>query len=483
MSRIWSGAQRNKLAFILAALLLVVLSTFSTTNAQSEGVTTIRIDDGAIQESAKKIGVNVGARDQFGSANYIKNMIPNPGFESGEYGTIFNVFKESPADRIQPDNWNIEWSSDPARVGQLPGFWAGGTYEVLSGPAKGASGNITSFVYEDLKYTYYIDNNDIPFGNEDVIAVRTNVSGFDADTNPYNRGEPNDVRPDSPGQQSLRLIPTDTDYTPSYAVYFDSFGRDADKEANRLYKFEGEYHLSFWAKGTAGDVLTVSMRRGGSPEWLREEIAMTGEWMQIERDISIAPGEDVHVEEHNAVGLTFTLRSAGGDILLDDAQFYDKSNSNPTEFVDKYVSLLQELQPGILRNWGLQLGSTLDNQLAEPFARKMTGHSPRERVPWSYHDSLHEFLELAQEVGSEPWYVIPPTFTPDELQNLMAYLGAPAGSHPYADRRAALGQETPWTDVFSQIHLEYGNELWGLNAIGDPFIGSTMRGGTRSGHW
>jgi hypothetical protein len=121
-------------------------------------------------------------------------------------------------------------------------------------------------------------------------------------------------------------------------------------------------------------------------------------------------------------------------------------------------------------------------QLAEPWARKTQGYRPHNRVPSAYSYSLHEFLELCVEVGAEPWYVIPPTFSPEDMDGLAEYLAAPAdGSHPYADHRAALGQTAPWTDVFPVIHLEFGNELWGAASGSDPFMGASLLGGTRLG--
>ncbi|MGB1252873.1 MAG: hypothetical protein ACPG8W_19820, partial [Candidatus Promineifilaceae bacterium] len=98
------------------------------------------------------------------------------------------------------------------------------------------------------------------------------------------------------------------------------------------------------------------------------------------------------------------------------------------------------------------------------------------KLPKEWHYSLHEFLMLSKVVGSEPWYVIPPTWSSAEIQNFIAYLSAPAGSHPYANRRAALGQPQPWTHVFHKIHLEYGNELWSFNADNQPGQGFAMGG-------
>ena len=73
-------------------------------------------------------------------------------------------------------------------------------------------------------------------------------------------------------------------------------------------------------------------------------------------------------------------------------------------------------------------------------------------------------------------------FSPSDMSNLTEYLAAPAdGTHPYADRRAALGQTAPWTEVFATIHLEFGNEAWGAASGGDPFMGESLLGGERLG--
>lgn len=213
---------------------------------------------------------------------------------------------------------------------------------------------------------------------------------------------------------------------------------------------------------------------------------LTTEWQKLEHNFTVAAGRDALNAARNPDGTSnplafeLTLDPTGDPIWVDDV-ILQKDSQNPTVFSDDFVNLLQELQPGILRDWGDQLGSSLDNQLAEPFARKLTGVSPKYRTGYNYHYSLHEFLELCQLVGAEPWYVIPTGFTPAEMANLAAYLAAPVGSHPYAAKRAELGQTAAWTDVFDTIHLEFGNEIWGGNEGADPFLGATVRGGERAG--
>ena len=69
-----------------------------------------------------------------------------------------------------------------------------------------------------------------------------------------------------------------------------------------------------------------------------------------------------------------------GDVLIDDISL-KRANYGGNPFSDRMVQDLREMRPGILRNWGGQLGSSLDNQLAGEFARKPTGYSPKSASP------------------------------------------------------------------------------------------------------
>ena len=263
----------------------------------------------------------------------------------------------------------------------------------------------------------------------------------------------------------------------------DSYGRDADTSAGKLIHVQGSWTFSIWAKGEYnGQKLRVLFHRiGEDAVFIDETFELKAGWQQINHSFFVDPQRDAAPLGVRGNALFLELFPVGGQILVDDVVLQRSDYNNPTVFTDPFVNRLRELRPGVIRNWGDQLGSSLSNQLATPFARRGTGYSPKDRVAMGYHYSLHEFLQLAQYVGAEPWYVVPPTWSPAELQNFMAYLGAPAGSHPYANLRASLGQSAPWISVFPKIHIEFGNEIWGTNAGGDPFMGATLRGGTNGG--
>ena len=430
-------------------------------------------------------GINLGFHDRFGASQILKNLVVNPGFEVGEYATIVIVDRGGTPQRFTADNWQTRWNNEQLKIGQPTAFWEGATYEVVFGQSRGRWGRITRFRHEADRYAFYTDNHGAAFAVGDVIYLRHRVTASTAGMNfaQFDRGA---FRPNSPGRQSLRLQQPPNPWQWSWVYTMDSVWRDSDPEAGKLLIADGEWELSFWARGNnRNSKLRCEFSREGERKFFDEEIALTGQWRQVTRRFTVPTGGDRYHDPladvaARVLALKFRI-SAGGHGWIDDVVLQRAGQRNPTVFSDRFVDKLKELQPGVLRNWGLQLGSTLENQLARPFGRKPTGHSPRQRQASNFHFSLHEFLELAYYLGAEPWYVIPPSFTLEEMQNLVAYLAAPAGKHRYATLRHNLGQVRPWTEMFPQIHLEYGNEMWGANTGADPFLGATLRGGERLG--
>ena len=129
--------------------LTVIARPSHSTDPSAPTTTTIKIHNTAKVTETKRIGVNIGRPDQYGAANYLKNVLNNPGFEGGEIGMIFHVEDGATDTRIQHDVWNTNWNS--AIAGQPPNFWNGGVYEVLYGADKGLTGRIDDFTHEDDK--------------------------------------------------------------------------------------------------------------------------------------------------------------------------------------------------------------------------------------------------------------------------------------------------------------------------------------------
>ena len=442
--------------------------------------TIINITDDVKLPAAKRVGVNIGAYDQYGSGQYMRNLIPNPGFEPAEMAMLFLVGNGSNATRVQPNRW--EGMYYPRA--HPDGFWDGATYEFMTGPATGKTGTIKSFATENGLYTFYLDGNQVAPNFKDVMVVRQKIDGYYTETpTQHHFPEPNDRRPGSPGVQALRL--KSSGWNPSLAIPFDSFARDADSSAGKMNIVEGLWSFELWVKPTtANQTVEIKFLRHREAIFFQETFPLQQGWQKIERKFYVEPGVDALIPyDVNPLAFEVRVASDNGDILVDDAEIARIDNRWDTAFSDRFVELLRELQPGVIRNWGHQLGNSLDNQLAEQWARRTNDFDPRDPRPVKFHYSIHEFLELAQVVNAEPWYVIPPTWSSGELQNFIAYLSAPAGTHPYADKRAAMGQVQPWTDVFTKIHLEMGNEMWGGNTTGDPFAGATLWDGYHVGEF
>ena len=139
------------------------------------------------------------------------------------------------------------------------------------------------------------------------------------------------------------------------------------------------------------------------------------------------------------------------------------------------LAALRAYNPGILRGLIEHYGDTLDNELSVPSARQRTGYSVFGTFQTIQAMSLHEFLTLCEAVGADPWCVMPTVFSPQEVTNLMEYLGG-ATSTTYGAKRAALGHPAPWTSVFARIHIEFGNENWNAVFRGGTFMNAVAYG-------
>lgn len=439
----------------------------------------IIVSDEVVVADVKRLGLNIGQFNTNGAGILMKNVMPNPGFESAEFHSIFIAADNAGNNRVpaRPDFWNTDWNNEEFNIGQPEGFWQGAQFEVLTGSAAGRTGNVVDFTHEGNQLVFYLGDDDPTSVARAAVMVRQEIEGFIGNRFPYVIGEPNDVRPDSPGEQSALLTPRDTGQS-SFTRFLDQFAQFENPEAGKLLQMDGQWHFSIWAKAASAetDFLRVLIEREGSRVFYDESFPVTDEWSLIEFDFV---GDDPQIDGV-PTRLRVDLFPLGGEMLVDDVTLRRTDASTPTRFSDRVIESVTAYQPGVVRFWASNLSLSLDNALSAEFAHKPSGFSPRQSVGLFFTYSLHEFLDLAQLVDAEPWYVIPPTFTEAEAQNLVAYLAAPAGTHPYADIRAAMGQAEPWTTVFDTIHLEWGNEIWGGNNGADPFLGATMGGGVRA---
>ena len=112
-------------------------SDTSLSSAAAISLTTVEIRDEVRVPDVKRLGINVGARTWWGAAQFLKNLIDNPGFEAGVYGMVAHAATGSSGQRFEQDFWDTTWNNDTYGIGQPVGFWNGAEYEIVYGPAKG----------------------------------------------------------------------------------------------------------------------------------------------------------------------------------------------------------------------------------------------------------------------------------------------------------------------------------------------------------
>ena len=461
--------QKSTFRFLPTFLVLVffafLLSFPSDSNAQAVP-TTISVSGGVLQSGVSRLGVNLGDQDYWDSAQIMKNLIfENPGFEGLKYRVIFHCDAVTGTTCTDDNQYNA----------QPTGFWVGGNYQVMSGNAAGATGTVTAFT--NNKSTCAGCGPTITFDKSvnlavgDYFSVGTYIPGS-GDTGWWDdisgggsiTTETTDLSPETPGKQAVVLNASGAGQAASVTQYFDSFSHLSFVQLN------GSFAVTFRAKGVGGNnQLTVNVERlstGASP-YLYQTLQLTNTWQDYTLTFSAN-------ETGSALGtVQLMLGATGGSVELDDVamQQTNSSASNPTAFRDDVVNALKELNPGTIRMMasGAALGSDLPNQLQVPFARYRGGFNADGTSVSSISYGIHEFLQLCQTVGADPYITIPTATTPAEMTDFIEYLTG-TGGDPWSALRISRGQVAPWTTVFGKIHLELGNETWNGIFKGESMI-------------
>jgi alpha-L-arabinofuranosidase len=428
-------------------------------------ITDIHIAPVVIRSEVKRFGINIAGQSFYDSGQMLRNLVAsNPGFEGETWQSILRCATASSVRCTEANQWN-QWPAD---------FLKGATFEFLSGPSVGSTGTITQQdaanpnLKDDGISLHFDRLNTAPLPGDFVVVRKTIPGKAEAGWWPsvWAGGtiatETKDLAPNTPGKQALRLTAEIPGQSAGVNAYFDSLA------GHSFVQLRGVYHVAFRAKGLGGNNrINVAVHRdsnGQTESMLNKQVSLSNRWQDYTLDFT--------ANEHDTIGtaaLGFSV--GGGSALLDDVSLTPaRTSSNSTAFRDEVVETLRELRPGVLRYQdGDHLGSSIDNLIAPVAGRQRAGWSERTAEQGGIPIGLPEFLALCQAVGADPWFNMPSAITPQETRNLIEYLSGPAGT-PYGAKRAAAGQVQPWTEVFSTIHLELGNEEWN----GPIFAGTAM---------
>ena len=400
--------------------------------------------------NVEPIGMNLGHSTYWGAEQLSRNVLQNPGFEGIVDRALVRV-AHADHDRF---------SDDQTWLAREDGFWSGATYEILTGAASGAHGSIfdSRTAGRHALPELITDGLDDRLAPGDIVAL-THIRD---DLPPTHWWLPDGTKgrvqvdatriaPTSPGRRSLALTPL-PGATLRLSSHLDTIGTRAGK----LLPIEGSWLFSLWIHAETGDPprVRILFRRHGSAPFLDLTLRPEPGWQHIEQRFEAADTGPI-----GALELAIEV-SGPGQVHLDDAwlgpiaaekETATESDGTPDPgiraFRPEVIGALMQLRPGYLRDWQGQLGDTLDNRLAEPYARRTSRYRPGNDAEYGY--GLPEFLDLSRTVGANPWLVMPTTFTTDEARRLGAWLA----------KRIE-------TDGFEEILVEFGNENW--NAIFRP---------------
>jgi Chitobiase/beta-hexosaminidase C-terminal domain len=443
---------RHTFSFLL--ILAVAISCGLRGHAQTTP-TNVQINGTVLQSSVHRLGVNLGDQNYWDSGQMMKNLIfENPGFEGLKYRVIFHCGAVTANTCLDDNQYN----------GQAANYWKGGTYLVISGNSAGATGSVVSntaaSTCSGCGPTITFDKNiNLAVGDYFSVVASTPGSGDAGWADTTSGGatittETTDLSPETPGKQAMLMSANGSGQLAALASGFDTWTNLSFIQMN------GAFQVTFRAKGVGGsNVLNVNLRRlqAGLGSYLYSNVTLTNSWQDYTLTFSVA-------ETGSAVGpMQLMFTATGASVELDDVSLIqtNSSSSNPTAFRDDVVNALKDLNPGTIRMMaaGAALGSDLPNQLQVPFARYREGFNADGNTYPDIPYGIHEFLQLCQTVGADPWITIPTATTPSEMTDFIQYLTG-TGSDSWSALRISRGQSAPWTSVFNKIHIELGNETW-----------------------
>jgi alpha-L-arabinofuranosidase len=428
----------------LAILLVLVGSA-------AQAATNIDVSSTVAVPSVKRIGIS-GISHYYYDRLLLKNLVwHNAGFEGLNFQTVVRCASGSATGCVD-DVLSNQWPND---------FWDGGTFEFILGTAKGRTGTIATFVtaprdnMTGSTYTFATSGTPVAAGDY-FIARKYMPGGADMGWNTQAFGgaaiatEFTDLPPGTDGRQCIRLSAGATGQFAGINSAFGTFG------GSNFIVMNGTYRITFKAKSLGGsNNVQVSVGRGNSM-FTNRSVPLSSSWATYTLDFSAAEPTNV-----SAAFVVLAFNVSGSSVLLDDVSL-EQTNGDPTNttaFRDPVVAALRSFNPGGLRAHVLDLGDSLDDLVGSPFAHRRNEYNVYANNKGTVPYGWHEFLGLCEALGAEPYLSIPIVFSDTEAANLIEYLAGPTTT-PYGAKRAARGHPAPWTDSFTRIHLELGNEPW-----------------------
>lgn len=472
---------RANLAFFISAFFVIIVTIAAIKPAsaaeEQDSVTTIQITDQVLVENVERLGIHFGGDNYYDSAILKQRVADN--FEGGVHRLhVIGPDAQPEAEGIFNFGHNerrpvpVEWIGATAHVLCGPDIWE--TREIVDVQVKPNPGrnNEESLFYvfnepvtwpADARFKgVLLDKTDLTQGGHPWMEE----SGEERDGKRVTVLKINDRHCSI---ENTRVVTGDTPPEVGQYAAFELVGTSSRAfyqqrvQFHNAAPFGGSWTVKLWAKALNGTEpqMTLAPTVAGTRETFQPE----GEWKQYTFKLVLD-----EVEAGTDANPLFNLEIAveGGIALIDNLEAWKDSDlenpDNPTPFRDELLNTFRFLNAGSVR-YLRNTKNTLENSILpaiENFSRNGEGHRGTDDF------GTHEFYAFCMEIQASPWATIPGTVLLEEMDLLMEYHGGPAGTKG-GDLRIRLGQEKPWSEVFDQIHFQFGNEV--MTFFGTGFYG------------
>jgi len=459
----------KKSGFVWCAALLLSICFAATVLADNMTVT---ITDNVLREGVIPAGLNFGSRNS--------KLIVSDNFE----GTLY---RQALTGILYKDSF-VPYYADPKRAEKMGWnkVYPGGSYTVYHDPAGPITGTVVRISAGDVDiWNVGKIKNLTRFHFDRVVAPDAPEKGYRNSTMLFERN--NDTEGFIP--KAGWWISPNCSINPENVP--DLFGKSSLKmdgsEKKAIYRMKAtkqdltdvntEWLCRFWVKAAEGSPqVTVQWR--GAPGGEIAEFSPADKWEHKELPFTIS-GQTGNDEPFGEIIVK------GGAVLVDNIQYMMTGEENSTAYNDDFITTMKEFNPGILRGQLTMGGFSPTNRIGNRLSwlrgefhqtYPLGSGVLSQEYPGMAGEGYQEFLEMCEEVGTEPWLTVSGTLRPEECAALIEWLAGPVDSK-WGKVRADLGHPKPWTDTFKQITLEYGNEAW--NAFG-PFLAAGSDG---SNYW
>jgi hypothetical protein len=257
--------------------------------------------------------------------------------------------------------------------------------------------------------------------------------------------------PEGNSTSSLRVS---TIYTPPNYVGEGIFSYYVINTNGKTFNFiKGkQYTVSVWLRqvGLIGGIITLQIGT-----FLKKDVTVTDKWTKFTFDLQMT--NPLGTNYTDSTNIKLYVKSSG-TFWVDNFQIYQKDS--PQNDILPYIkTALQLYKPGCIRIWTHYKNKNMKSFICNDNSEISFGYGAGRNTAWS----LAKIISTCLELGANPWLILHPIISEEEVGMLMEYLFGPPQS-VYGSLRVEHGYRDPFP--IKTIYFECGNETW--NSIFAP---------------